>query len=103
MCHGFTGDQSQCGIWPRLAQALAAAGYVALRFNFRFGSAREYAQTTYLSQVDDAHVAFEYLLSRKDLIRSDGAGSPVGVIGMSQGGLVSSMLAAREPRIHVRH
>jgi len=94
MCHGFTGTQLQGGIWPRVAHVLAVHGFATLRFDFRFGNAKDYVSTTYASQVADVRTAFEWLAARPGF-----DATRLGVVGMSQGGIVSTMFAATEPRL----
>lgn len=103
--HGFLGERDELpvvgvepveGMYTRTARALAGQGFASLRIEF-IGSGEsdgEWADTTFTSQINDAIAALDYIgtLDQVDAER-------IGVIGLSQGGLVASALAGRDARV----
>ncbi|MFA5190834.1 MAG: alpha/beta fold hydrolase [Verrucomicrobiia bacterium] len=95
--HGFTGQKTEAHrLFVKAARALARAGFIALRFDFRGSgdSGGEFEQVTVSGWRQDARAALGVLLRQAgvDVGR-------VGVIGMSMGGAVACHLAAGEPRV----
>jgi pimeloyl-ACP methyl ester carboxylesterase len=90
-------DESLAGHKPFLvlADALTRNGYAVLRYDKRGigNSAGEYAAATTEDFASDAEAAITYLKTRRDLNMKK-----FGVIGHSEGGLIASMLAARNPQ-----
>jgi len=66
LCHGFTGDRTQCTIFPRLARALALRGIASLAVGFRFTDPESYVHTTFGTQRDDTLSALDFLLRSGD-------------------------------------
>ena len=97
LCHGFTGTRTQSDIWPRLATALAHRGMAAFSISYRYSTKDEYQNTTYASQRDDIVAAVDYLFHHAQELGIDPQN--IGLIGMSQGGLVASMAAAKHPLV----
>jgi uncharacterized protein len=101
MLHGFTGDRNEGPVfqpngsftdtmYSRTAQVLAENGFASLRIDFR-GSGQSieemgFEETTFSSQVSDASAAIEWLDDQKE-------NGPIGVLGLSQGGLVGAITA----------
>ena len=101
--HGFLGFQdgvpiigTEDGMLSRTARLLAEHGYATLRISFRGSGESDglWEDTTFSGQISDAVAAVDYLttLDNIDLKR-------IGVIGLSQGGLVASSAAAQDERI----
>lgn len=101
LLHGFTGSRNELptdsvpeGIFARVAERLAEAGYASLRIDFR-GSGESvdeltYADTTFEGQVADALAALDYLAASDKVVGDD-----LFIIGWSQGGLVATAAAGR--------
>lgn len=101
MLHGFTGDRNEGPVfqpdfsftdtmYSRTAQVLAENGFASLRIDFR-GSGQSieemgFEETTFSGQVSDASAAIEWLDDQKKI-------GPIGVLGLSQGGLVGAITA----------
>lgn len=101
MLHGFTGDRNEGPVfqpdfsftdtmYSRTAQVLAENGFASLRIDFR-GSGQSidemgFEETTFSGQVSDASAAIEWLDDHKKI-------GPIGVLGLSQGGLVGAITA----------
>lgn len=95
--HGFTGSKSESHrIFVQLARALAGAGVASLRMDFRGSgdSEGEFSQMTVAGEVADARAALRHLRRRRD-IRFD----CLGLLGMSMGGMVASLVAAGDPAL----
>ena len=97
--HGFTGTKVESHrIFVKMARALAKAGIVALRFDFRGcgDSEGEFSTLTTVGQLKDARAALAY-------VRKLPAVDPkkVGVLGLSMGGLIAALLLAEDPKIAV--
>lgn len=97
LCHGFGGSCRGAG-HPELAQALEAAGYVALRFDFRGcgESAGERGSVICEEEIDDLGHALDFLGEQPCVDPAR-----IGVIGASLGGSVAIEVAARDPRVRV--
>ncbi|WP_424950194.1 alpha/beta hydrolase [Deinococcus sp.] len=103
MLHGFGSTRqelpiknTQEAIFSRTARVLAEQGYATLRIDFR-GSGESggiWPDTTFSSQISDAHAALAFLGTQPQL-----DGNRIGVLGLSQGGLVAAVTAASEPRV----
>lgn len=95
--HGFTGHKSEAHrLFVQTARGLAGAGVAALRIDFRGSgdSAGEFSQMSVSSEVADGHAALRYLRRRRDIDRHR-----IGILGMSMGGLVASLVTADEPEV----
>mgnify|MGYP001815378741 CR=1 FL=1 len=102
LLHGFTGMREEGTVFDadgnelytmygHTADALADAGIASLRIDFR-GSGESIEQmcfegTTFSGQVSDALAAIDWLEAQEGI-------GPIGVLGLSQGGLVGSITAA---------
>jgi len=107
MLHGFTGARDEGPIlqpdftftdfmYERTANVFAENGIASLRIDFR-GSGESldqfgFEETTFTSQISDAYAAIEWL----DDHRSVG---DIGVLGLSQGGLVAAITAESHKRV----
>ncbi len=80
-------------ILRQLAQDLAGAGFIALRFDFSGNgqSEGEFSQSTYGKQIDEMRTA-------ANLVVENGA-TWIGMAGHSLGGLIAFLTAARTPEI----
>jgi len=90
--HGFTGNKAEAGrLYTDMARVLCAAGYAALRFDFRChgDSPLPFEEYRISYAVEDARNAASFL---KSLPSVDG--SRFAVIGLSMGGGVAVSLAA---------
>ncbi|MEM7738474.1 MAG: alpha/beta fold hydrolase [Deinococcota bacterium] len=102
LLHGFTGTRDELpvlgteeGMFSRSARVLAEQGYASLRIDFR-GSGEsdgEWADTTFGGQISDARAALDYIETLPDVDTAR-----IGVIGLSQGGLVAASIAD-DPRV----
>lgn len=103
--HGFMGErdelpilgvESQEGMYTRTARALAGQGIASLRIEF-IGSGEsegEWKDTTFTSQINDAIAAIDYVQTLDGIDPER-----IGLIGLSQGGLVAASVAGRDPRV----
>ena len=107
LLHGFTGTRDEGTVFDadgnelhtmygHTADALADAGIASLRIDFR-GSGESIEQmgfedTTFSGQVSDAVAALDWLDAQEDI-------GSLGVLGLSQGGLVGSLTAASDDRV----
>lgn len=98
LLHGFTGQRHELPVvgteefmYSRTARSLAERGYASLRIDF-LGSGESdgaWEDTTFSGQIADALVALEYA-SGLDGVDAE----RIGILGLSQGGLVASGTAA---------
>lgn len=97
--HGFTGARDELPVvnteddsmYRRAARHLAERGYASLRIDFR-GSGEsdgDWEDTTFSGQISDALAALEYASGLEGV-----DGGRVGLLGLSQGGLVAAGAAA---------
>jgi len=103
LLHGFTSPRDELPIvgteeamFSRTARILAENGIASLRIDFRGSGESDglWEDTTFSGQTSDAVAALDYLSSHEDI-----EPNRIGVIGLSQGGLIASELAATENRI----
>ncbi|MBC7287937.1 MAG: alpha/beta fold hydrolase [Armatimonadetes bacterium] len=97
MCHGFTGHRIEAHrLFVEAAQAFAASGVAALRFDFRGSGESQgaFADMTVEGEIQDALAALEYLMRRPDV-----DASRVAVLGLSLGGAVAACVAGRRPDV----
>jgi pimeloyl-ACP methyl ester carboxylesterase len=83
-------------MYSRTAEVLAENGFASLRIDFR-GSGESidemgFEETTFSSQVSDAYAAVEWLDNHKIV-------GDLGVLGLSQGGLVGAITAESHKRV----
>jgi len=102
--HGFGGDRNGFPItgtgerfFERTARILAEQGFCSFRVDFRGcgENAGDYSVTTFSGQVSDAKVALNYIETLADPVDP----RRIGLLGHSQGGLVSTLTAASDERI----
>ncbi|MEA2027034.1 MAG: alpha/beta fold hydrolase, partial [Chloroflexota bacterium] len=107
LLHGFTGARDEGPVlqedgsftdtmYSRTAEVLAENGIASLRIDFR-GSGESideigFEETTFSGQVSDALAAVEWLDGHEGI-------GDIGVLGLSQGGLVGSITAASDARV----
>ncbi|HEY3340638.1 MAG TPA: alpha/beta fold hydrolase [Anaerolineae bacterium] len=97
MLHGLTGEMTgPHRLFVHAARAFAAQGIAVFRFDMRGSgeSEGEFQDMTLAGEVLDAQAALEWLIGRPEI---DAA--RVGVLGLSLGGMVQSMLAGRNPSL----
>jgi pimeloyl-ACP methyl ester carboxylesterase len=103
--NGFTGTRDElpvlgtgAGMFKRTAQVLAAHGFASLRIDFRGSgdSDGEYDMMTFSTQISDAIAAIDYV---QNYLADRVNPRKIGVIGLSQGGLVGSVTASKDKRV----
>lgn len=95
--HGLVGSKDQPHqIFVKLAEALARAGIVALRIDFRGrgDSEGETVDMTPAADLLDARAALDYLATQPDVDPAR-----LALCGMSWGGAIAACLAGRDPRV----
>ncbi len=93
LLHGFTGDKTgPHRLFVHATRALAAAGIAALRFDMRGSgeSEGEFQDVTIATELSDAQAALDWLTARPEVDPQR-----VGLLGLSLGGLLASILAGR--------
>lgn len=87
MCHGFGGDRKS-GLFTAIADTLQANGIASILFDFNAHGESEgrFRDMTVPNEIEDAKCIYEYASSLPYV-------SKVAVVGHSQGGVVSAMLA----------
>lgn len=86
--HGFTGNKVEAHrLFVKMARALAQAGIVAFRFDFRGSgdSDGDFSRMTISQELEDAQAALAFLRARREVNPER-----MGVIGFSMGGLVAA-------------
>lgn len=97
ICHGFTGQKVEPHrIFVKLAEALAAKGFLALRIDFRGSgdSEGDFHEITFEDEVSDAQKALDYLAAAEPCDPGR-----MGIVGLSLGGAVAACTAGRDPRV----
>ncbi|CAN5586244.1 alpha/beta fold hydrolase [soil metagenome] len=102
LLHGFTDTRDiaitgpQDGMFTRTAHTLAEYGIASLRIDFRGSGESEgkWEDTTFTSQIADAIAALDYLTTLPEVDQQR-----LGLIGISQGGLIAAETAARDHRV----
>ncbi len=101
--HGFKGERDELpivnteeGMYSRTARIFAERGIATLRIEFRGSGESEgkWEDTTFTGQIADAIAALDYAGTIKGV---DSA--RIGIIGLSQGGLVAASAAGQDARI----
>jgi len=99
LCHGFTGQRIESHrLFVYAAREFCRKGFVALRFDFRGSGESEglFESMTVSREVEDLENALDWIIGRNDVLKD-----LVGVVGLSLGGVVSLLTAARDKRIKV--
>lgn len=90
MLHGFGGRMDACpgGWFQEYSDALTAAGFATLRFDFNGHGASEgrFRDMTPYNEIEDAATFLQYAMTLPDVTEID-------VLGHSQGGVIAGMLA----------
>lgn len=97
MFHGFTGNKTEAHrLFVHVARRLCEAGFMVMRFDFRGSgdSDGEFEDLTVANEVSDAEKAITFFLKQKGVDKEK-----VGVIGLSMGGRVATILASKDKRI----
>ncbi len=97
MLHGFTGTRIEPHfLFVKMARRLAAAGYAAMRFDFRGSgeSQGNFWEMTVPGEIDDARAALAWL-RRHPAVDPD----RVALLGLSMGGGVAAAVAGGDPNI----
>lgn len=97
--HGFTGSKVESHrLFVKMARALAGAGFVVLRFDFRGcgDSGGDFSTMTISRELADARAALGYLRGRAEVDRSR-----IGVLGLSMGGLIAAIMLGEDPSLRV--
>jgi len=103
LLHGFLGHMndllvygSEESLFEMTARLFAENGLASLRFDFRGSgtSDGEWKDTTFTRQIFDALSSIDFLSSLEGI-----DSRRIGVIGLSQGGLVAACVAARDSRV----
>lgn len=97
LCHGFTGTKIEPHrIFVKTAEALTNAGIGALRIDFRGSGDSEgsFKDMTLEGEISDAMVAIDYLLNNEFVDKEK-----IGILGLSMGGAVASMVSGRNNHI----
>lgn len=94
--HGFTGHKDERHL-RQLAVRLVRSGFVVLRFDFSHAGESEgqYEDQTITRQLPDVGAALAYM-RRQRFVHP----ARVGLVGHSQGGLLSLLHASRDPDVH---
>lgn len=101
--HGFKGERDELpvmntdeGMYSRTARIFAERGVATLRIDFRGSGESEglWEDTTFTGQVSDAIAAIDFA-SAVDGVDAE----RIGIIGLSQGGLVASVTASQDARV----
>ncbi|MBO3803862.1 MAG: dienelactone hydrolase family protein [Candidatus Brockarchaeota archaeon] len=98
LMHGYTGDKDEHGRFVEAGKRLAAKGFVAIRFDFRYGKTPENKSESD-GQLSD--MTPEEWVSDAKVVLSYAAGLPevdaerIGVVGLSMGGYTAICSAAR--------
>ena len=101
--HGFKGERDELpvmnteeGMFSRTARIFAERGVATLRIEFRGSGESEgkWEDTTFTGQISDAVAALDFVETLEGV-----DASRIGVIGLSQGGLVGASLAGQDARV----
>jgi len=92
LCHGMM-SAKEGRKQVAFAEALAARGFSALRFDFSFcgESGGNFAEITFTQEVDDLACAVRWVRER--------GGAPLGLLGSSMGGAVAVLYASGDPQV----
>ncbi|MGQ9782272.1 MAG: alpha/beta hydrolase [Nitrososphaeria archaeon] len=98
-CHGFTGHRIESHrLFVIAAREFCKRGFVVLRFDFRGSGESEgsFDSMTISREVEDLENALDWVHGRREVLAEG-----VGVVGLSLGGVVSLLTAAKDKRIKV--
>ena len=94
MMHGFTGDRIESHfLFIKTARALAQAGFLALRFDFRGSGESEgrFQDVTIPEEVSDGRAVLNWL-KHHEAVDAD----RIAILGLSLGGCIASLVAGQE-------
>ncbi|MBS7611118.1 alpha/beta fold hydrolase [Candidatus Bathyarchaeota archaeon] len=97
MFHGFTGNKTEAHrLFVQVARSLCKSSFTVFRFDFRGSgdSDGEFEDMTLPGELDDAEAALTFLIRQKNV--DEGR---IGVIGLSMGGRVATILASKDERV----
>lgn len=97
LLHGTASQKNEVGgLYQRLAQDLAEAGYASLRIDFAGtgDSPVDYRFYNLTGAARDTKSALDFLAAQTDI-----DSSRMGLVGFSQGGLIAQLVAAKDTRI----
>ncbi len=97
MMHGFSGDRVESHfLFVKTARALAEAGFVVLRFDFRGSGESEgrFQDVTVGSEVSDGLAVLDWLAARPEVDPRR-----LALLGLSMGGCVASLIAGQDERV----
>jgi len=97
MFHGFTGNKSEAHrLFVHFARDLCAVGFIVLRVDFRGSgdSEGEFEDMTVPGEVSDAEKSIDFLQLNPQVDKER-----IGVIGLSLGGRVATILASHDERL----
>lgn len=101
--HGFTGQKNEMDVagtqeamFEMTSRILAENGIISLRIDFRGSGESDgnWEDTTFNGQISDAIAGIDYLCALPFV-----DSSRIGVLGLSQGGLVAACTASRDDRV----
>jgi hypothetical protein len=101
--HGFKGERDELpivnteeGMYSRTARLFAERGVATLRIEFRGSGESEglWEDTTFTSQISDAIAALDFVQTLEGVDPER-----IGIIGLSQGGLVAASAAGQDARV----
>ena len=98
-CHGFTGHRIETHrLFIYAAREFCMKGYAVLRFDFRGSGESEgtFDSMTVSREVEDLENALDWIHDRNDILKEQ-----IGVVGLSLGGAVTLLTAAKDERIKV--
>jgi len=81
MCHGFTGDKSECGRFPETAKALNKEGYDVLIFDFSGSGENKREPVNLAKQAKDLEDVYNWVKNQEY--------SKIAVLGLSFGGVTT--------------
>ncbi|MEM3659169.1 MAG: alpha/beta hydrolase [Thermoproteota archaeon] len=96
-CHGFTGNRIEAHrLFVRAARKMSMKGFVAVRFDFRGSgeSEGEFENMTVSSEIIDLNTVLSFLCERSEVDCDK-----IGLVGLSLGGAVSILTAARNQKV----
>ncbi|MBG9536359.1 hypothetical protein ABE42_17320 [Bacillus thuringiensis] len=97
LLHGLGGDKNEVGnLFQRTAQILAKQGYASLRIDFAGSgdSQQPFVLHNLEDAIRDSQVALNFLRKHPQI-----DSNRIGILGFSQGGRISQIVAARDPQI----